>query len=85
MRNGNEIVIYWNSKLFPTNRMFYNRIDIISIDLSNFDTSSVKNMDCMFYGCSSLISLNLSNFDSSLMSLDLIIFKNFFKIYQIKE
>ena len=36
-----------------------------SLDVSNFDTSNVMNMDSMFYGCSGLTSLDLSNFDTS--------------------
>ena len=56
LRNGNEIVIYWNKKLVSTYQMFNYCTDIISIDLSNFDTSSITNMRYMFYGCSSLTS-----------------------------
>ena len=36
-----------------------------SIDLSDFDTSSVNNMKDMFYRCSNLTSLNVSSFDTS--------------------
>ena len=36
-----------------------------SLDLSNFDTSNVTDMDSMFYSCSDLQSLDLSNFDTS--------------------
>ena len=39
--------------------------NIISIDLSHFDSSSVTDMTGMFYNCRSLISLNLSNFNTS--------------------
>ena len=45
--------------------MFRECSDITEIDLSNFDTSNVENMQLMFYGCSSLTSLNLSNFNTS--------------------
>ena len=38
---------------------------LYSLDLSNFDTSSVTTMESMFYGCSLLYSLDLSNFDTS--------------------
>ena len=44
--------------------MFTN-CSIISLDLSNFDTSNVENMENMFGGCSNLLSLNLSNFNTS--------------------
>ena len=38
---------------------------VVSLDLSNFYTSSVKNMNNIFEGCNNLISLDLSNFDTS--------------------
>ena len=38
------------------------------VNVSNFDTSNVKNMYCMFYNCSSLKRLNLSNFNTSNVS-----------------
>ena len=51
--------------------MFYSRYgtqkikNILDLDLFNFDTSKVTNMECMFYYRSSLTTLNLSNFDTS--------------------
>ena len=36
-----------------------------SIDLSNFDTSDVTNMNGMFMGCSSLTSIDVNNFNTS--------------------
>ena len=39
--------------------------NIVELDLSNFDTSQVTDMQFMFYGMSSLTSLDLSNFDTS--------------------
>ena len=51
--------------------MFCNCSSLISLDLSNFDTSQVKETDGMFSGCSSLDSLDLSNFDTSqVMQMD---------------
>ena len=47
-----------------TNYMFYNCSSLISLDLSNFNTQNVTNMNCMFDNCSSLISLDLSNFNT---------------------
>ena len=44
--------------------MFYHCTSLISLDLSNFNTSKVKNMVSMFEGCSSLISLDLSSFNT---------------------
>ena len=40
------------------NYMFNECDKLISIDLSNFDSSNVKNMDYMFEGCTSLTSIN---------------------------
>ena len=47
-----------------------NCTSLLSLDLSNFDTSECTTFDYMFYGCENLTSLNLSNFDtSSLLNL----------------
>ena len=45
--------------------MFHNCPDITEIDLFNFDTSKVTNMNCMFCDCPKLSSLNISNFNTS--------------------
>ena len=52
-------------------QMFYSKANeqkiknILEIDISNFDTSNVTNMEAMFTGMSNLTTLNLSNFDTS--------------------
>ena len=46
-----------------TNFMFGDCSSLTSLDLSNFNTDNVKDMNGMFYNCSSLISLNLFNFN----------------------
>ena len=45
--------------------LFYNYTNCTSIDLSNADTSNVKNMSGMFFYCSSLTKLDVSGFDTS--------------------
>ena len=45
--------------------MFSECSSLISLNLSNFITSSVTEMDYMFDGCTSLTFLDLSNFDTS--------------------
>jgi surface protein len=42
--------------------MFYNCNSLISLNIEQFDLSSVSNLKYIFSKCSSLISLNLSNF-----------------------
>ena len=60
--------VYLNTN---SSEMFYSKYNeqkiknILELDLSNFDTSKVTNMETMFYGLSSLTTLNLSNFDTS--------------------
>ena len=39
--------------------------ELISLDVSNFDTSNVVNMNSMFNGCHELTSLDVSNFNTS--------------------
>lgn len=45
--------------------MFYRGMEIINIDLSNFSTDKIENMEHMFGGCSSLASLDLGSFNTS--------------------
>ena len=45
--------------------MFFDCGELRSLDLSNFNTSSVTNMEKMFYGCDELNSLDLSHFNIS--------------------
>ena len=44
--------------------MFNGCNSLISLDLSNFNTQNVTDMDSMFCDCDSLISLDLSNFNT---------------------
>ena len=46
----------------PSQSMFAYCEQLTSLNLSSFDTSSVRNMQEMFYQCKKLTSLNLSNF-----------------------
>ena len=48
--------------------MFQGLINIIKIDMSEFDSSSISNMEYMFSGCVALKELNLNNFDTSLVT-----------------
>ena len=60
--------VYLNEDM---NSMFRNMSSLISLNLSNFDTSKVTNMSYMFFNISSLTLLNLSNFDTSqVMNMD---------------
>ena len=45
--------------------MFYHCNEMVSVDLSGFDTHDVTNMSSMFSGCRSLTSVDLSGFDTS--------------------
>ena len=60
--------VYLNT---DSSKMFYSEFgeqkirNIPDIDLSNFDTSRVKDMRLMFYNMRGLTTLNLSNFDTS--------------------
>ena len=44
--------------------MFRGCDSLVSLDISNFNTSNVENMQSMFKDCSSLVSLDLSNFNT---------------------
>ena len=44
--------------------MFFNCKSLTNLNLSNFNTQNVTNMESMFGGCKSLTNLNLSNFNT---------------------
>jgi len=54
--------VYLNEDM---NSMFRNMSSLISLDLSNFDTSQVMNMDSIFRSMTNLTTIDLSNFDTS--------------------
>ena len=58
--------------------MFYNCIELTSLDLSNFDTSNVTNMNSMFYMCSALETLDysLTGFEANGIAPDLSVCTN---------
>ena len=63
-----EIVIYSPARIYAPqswSSMFSNCKVLTSLNLSNFDTSSVTDMYCMFTNCNALTSLDVSNFDTS--------------------
>ena len=55
--------------------MFYNN-NLESIDLSNFNTSNVTNMEYMFSACRGLTSLNLSSFNTGNVTNMRLMFNN---------
>ena len=52
--------------VFPpdSSKMFEDYVKVVSFDLSNADTSNVKNMSYMFRNCASLQTLDLGSFDT---------------------
>ena len=43
--------------------MFGGCTSLISMNLTNFNTSNLENINNLFYGCSSIISVDLSNWN----------------------
>ena len=60
----NKVVLKHNH-VTNMDSMFFLRRNLISLDLSSFDTSNVTDMNYMFYDCRSLPNLDLSSFDTS--------------------
>ena len=58
------IKIVCEQPLSNTSFLFYNCKNLISIDLSNFNTNFVEDMKFMFGNCISLTELDLSNFNT---------------------
>ena len=63
----NQIKIIWNKKLVNL-KNFFNKVNCaLEIDLSEFDTSLVTNMQAMFRECFNLKSINFGNINTSLV------------------
>ena len=64
-----EIKIYISSDITNLESYFDSEIDtnvvnIISVDLSNFNSSLITNLNNMFKGCTSITNINFSNFNT---------------------
>ena len=59
------VKIILNNNFTNAGNMFAYCTSLTSLDLSNFDTSNVREMIGMYAYCTSLTSLDLSNFDTS--------------------
>ena len=57
-----KFTIAFKKLLTDASKLFYNCKNLISIDLNNFKTNYIKNMDDMFNGCSSIENLDLLSF-----------------------
>ena len=57
-----KIKYTFKNLLTKINHLFFDCSSLISIDLSNFNSQNVTNMELMFCGCSSLKEIKLSNF-----------------------
>ena len=70
------------------NSMFYNCINLKSLDLSSFRTTSLGNINSLFSGCNSLTFLDLSNWDFKNVQFSKNIFNSLtflkhFKLYKV--
>ena len=89
LKKDNHIIYIFKQKYNNLQEIFSHCSLLTSINLSNFNTNNVTDMNCMFCDCSSLTSINLSNFNtnnvtnmyamfSGCSSLEKINFSNFY-------
>ena len=62
---SDTVKLEWNAKLTSCKDMFRDCTEVAMIDLSDFDSSSVRDTSSMFRNCNLLTSLNLNGFDTS--------------------
>jgi len=61
----NNITMKWNNQITNCNGMFQQLTNIISVDLSKFDSSKVVNFDSIFYNSYNIKSIILANLNTS--------------------
>ena len=66
-------------------QMFDKSESLISLDLSNFNTQNVTNMNDMFNGCKSLTNLDLSGFNIKKVNKKINMFKECFSLKDTKN
>ena len=59
----NTIKLKWNSKLTSCNNMFNQCNNLLSIDISHFDSSKINGVEYMFNNCEKVKFINLTNFN----------------------
>ena len=79
----NNITIIWNSKFIGTGGMFFGLMNLLEIDLSNFDFSLVQNTISMFHDCQRLTSINFGNINTSSLQKMEGMFFNCFSLKQL--
>ena len=72
----NIIILKFSSSLSSCASMFQGCNQITEIDLTNFDSSQVQNMDYMFDGCTSLKTIKFGNFQTSKLKIMEYVFQN---------
>ena len=58
------IKIIWNSGISSIHSMFFNLTNLLEVDLSKYDTSSVTSMNYMFMSCQSLTSIKFNGLNT---------------------
>ena len=71
-----EIKLIWMSKISTCANMFKGCNSITEINLSDFDSSLVQNINYMFDGCTSLKSIYFGNFQTIRLNIMLNVFQN---------
>ena len=64
----NNVTLKFNDSINSFKSIFNGLINITEIDLSNFDTSQVTDMQYMFYMCKNLEKINFGNINTSLVT-----------------
>ena len=62
LEEKNTVRMIWYSSLSNLNVMFYGLTNLLEVDLSKFESSSVTSILKMFQKCTSLTSINFNNF-----------------------
>ena len=61
----NNVILKFENQIESCKEMFKGLQNIKEIDLSNFDTSNLKDMESMFHDCSNLEKINFGNINTS--------------------
>ena len=80
INDRNDITIIFDEEINTCENMFKGLDNIKEIDLSNFDTSKVTNMNSMFYDCINLTRINFGHINTSSVEDMSNLFRNCIKL-----
>ena len=79
----NTLTLKWNTHVDSLQGIFADLTNLLEVDFSQYDSSTILHMTDMFYGCLSLSSVNFDNLNTSLVEDMTSMFANCYSLLEL--